>query len=1050
MLGHKAVVRLSWFYLLTLPFLLLGLVSADEAQIEELSKEVSPFILTRAPASVRSRSAIKRTRRTIPKVRNKISNVKKKKSSLRYIKPTSQAKLYFPKGTDESELEKATILEIQHLYKLFKRTGKANIHLRLASLYVEQGRLIEYRLYDKFSKEMQQYENKKRPTIPTMNLKPVEEYSKKAIRLLNLYLKRFPKDPRADEVLFHLGYSYFQINQPNKGKAQYELLEKRFPKSKYLEPVYFHLGEYYFDRYKWPQARSYYAKAIRFRDRFYSFSLYKMAWCLFNETRISAAIKTLEKIIKESRRSSNKSINNRLSFSKEALTDLVNFYSHSRLKPVDAYSYFNQWFPGEEKVFSAVEKLAFAYKDLGNPKAVREVFHLLIKLSPYNPKSYEYQYEVVDAYNSVSRSIFIQELSKWVKDYGPRSRWASRNQSNAKLIRESSQKINKYVRNYAYRVHSSYLQTKKVSSRDVAYKIYSLYLKAFPNSKSNEDVRFQFGDLLFDLVRYRASVDQYNIVINRYKKGKHHEAASLNRILALQKIIPSESEVRKMARKADGKSIPFPAVVKEFEQAVTQYIVRYGKRKKAFDMLLVMANIHLEYLHLDQAISYWQRVISKSPSKDVSTITDAVNTILDIYNRKKDYNNLEITARKFLKNRKIYKLPVAKSVRKVLGGIEFKKAEILSNKGEFKLSAELYEQYAKSNSQVKLSITALYNASINYEKVGDHIKVLEIYQSLIRSRGIVNNPKIRLKIMERLPVLYENQGQYLKAAYAYKQYASVYKKSRKTPDYWYNAGVIFDGMNLHKEAVKAYLSYYRSSKKNAKNQVYYLIAQIRERQGDIQRAIGNYSKYLNAPDSNQLNQIRSAHKLAILYKKIRKKSQALQWDRRTIAISKKYKKGASYAAKAQFNLTYQAYARFKSIKIPSDTSKQAKAVQKKLSSLVRLNNEVKKVISFNHIPEVVSSLALMGSANKHLAQTILAAPTPKGLEPDKLKKYQAAVKQNAAPFMKSSKDFFKQALGKSRESKSYIPGLKEIQKELNAGSSVNFKETVYPLALESL
>ena len=146
------------------------------------------------------------------------------------MKPPSHSRLYFEIGTDEAELEKVILLEIQQLYKLLKTSSRPDIQLRLASLYVEQSRLIENRIYDTYSREMDKYKKNQRKTLPKLNLRAVQEYSRKAIRIFRVYIQKYPKSRQLDSVLSQLAYSYFQMGQPQQGRLYYDALFVNFPK----------------------------------------------------------------------------------------------------------------------------------------------------------------------------------------------------------------------------------------------------------------------------------------------------------------------------------------------------------------------------------------------------------------------------------------------------------------------------------------------------------------------------------------------------------------------------------------------------------------------------------------------------------------------------------------------------------------------------------------------------------------------------------------------------------------------------------------------------
>ena len=62
-----------------------------------------------------------------------------------------------------------------------------------------------------------QAQTKKKGRTPKLNLKPARVYNRRAIKLYQLFLENFPKDNKADQALFFLGYNHFELDEESKG-----------------------------------------------------------------------------------------------------------------------------------------------------------------------------------------------------------------------------------------------------------------------------------------------------------------------------------------------------------------------------------------------------------------------------------------------------------------------------------------------------------------------------------------------------------------------------------------------------------------------------------------------------------------------------------------------------------------------------------------------------------------------------------------------------------------------------------------------------------------
>lgn len=1024
----KAVVK--FFVFTGVSFCLCSLVYAED--------------LAREPAA---RSRLKRGRTAVPKARQTFERIRKK-SILKYIKPPVANRVYFDEGTDEAELEKITQMEINQLYELLKTSKRPDIQLRLASLYVEQSRLIESRIYEKYTLDMEQYKAGRLKRMPSLNLSLVREYSQKAINLFQIYLQRYPKSRRSAEVYFQLGYSYFQIDKGNVGKKYYERLIREHPKSPYLEDTHFHLGQYYFDRANWKTARRHYDRASRFQSKFYSFSLYKIAWCLFNEGKSNSAMTVMVRVIREAQNVRKMKGSSGLGFSVEALTDLSSFYIYSSKKASEAYAYFDALTKNEKEVLSILRKVGFAYKDAGEIVNMRYIFNLLIEMDPRNPQAFDYKYQIVQAYSYAgNRQVFDKEFRLWIQGYGPESVWVKRNRSDRELITKSIDLMEVTLRNYAFRMHHAFLKTKEKRERRETMLGYQLYLRAFSQSKFDADIRFHYGEFLFDINKLEQASEQYNVVVQKYPKSKNHKMAAFNRVLALEKILPTEKEVQALQKRNAGKQINFPKVIKDFETAVNQYAKFYPREKNIPNMLFTVAKLHSEYRHYNTAIQYWMRIVNKYPSTKHPYFSRSIHSILDTYNLIKDFESLKKVARAFLQRPNIVALPVGKEILKILRQALFKEAQDLAKSEKYAESAKVYEQFFRKNQGSDLAVSALYNAALNYHKVKNFPKSSALYQTLVRSSRLGQYPKIQKQVMQDIADIFQKSGQYLKAANAFKTYAQKYPKGVSA--YWYNAGIIFDGLNFYKEAVNAYVNYYNQSKGAERNQIYFLIARMAERRGEKTRAIGNYNRYLQSPDNNKFSQVHASFRLARLNENLRRISEAEKWYKTTLSLQRKLQVGVSFAAQSQFWFTERMYKKFVRIRIPANPNLQAQAVQKKLKLLEQLKNAIKNVIRFNYGPEVVSSLTLMGLANNHMGQAILNSAIPRGLGREGRKQYKEGLAQTAKPFKDSAQEYFNQAIEKSKKVQGYIPSLKDVQK-LNqqfVEPSLSFSERFYSIYL---
>jgi TolA-binding protein len=971
----------------------------------------------------------------------KQSELHKTQVNLQQIKPPSRSTLYYEEGTNEGELEKITDEGIRQLYKLTRqfKTSKrrGELWLRLAELYVEKSRLIEYRLQQKYDEAISAWQKNPKQKRPALDLKPAQDFNRKSVQLYEWFIRDFPKDPKVDQALFFLGYNYFELNQPERGKDYYKRLTDQFPNSPYIEESNFALGEFYFERELWQDAYKHYqAVAAKKRARLYSFALYKSAWCQYKMGQVKQALQSLERVIRAGRvakgaQDSSAGGVSRIRLATEAQKDLVVFYAEAG-SPENARAYFDD-IAGEKQTFGLLEKLAYYYADIGNREGARFVFRDLINERPSSPKAYDYQYQIVTMYTSTdSKDTFRTELYNWIQNYSPNSAWAKANKKDQQLIARANQLIETTLRNHVLQNHQTAQNSRVASAREAAKRGYDLYFQTFKEGAKLDEMHFFYAELLFDMKEYEAAAQHYAWVADNAPNSHYFEKASLNQVLALEKDLPKEEQLKKMV----GDSLdpqPFSKAVAEFEVATSRYVKAFPKGESVPAMRYKMGALYYYHNQFDKALETFNSIIHEYPKSPYAQY--AANLTLDIYNLKKDYSGLEKAGNEMMANQDLANSQVGEQVKSVLQRASFKRAQDLEAKKDYAGAAAAYEDFAKKNRGGELQTPASFNAAINFERANDLAKAVTMYAVVLADR----NPKhesLKKSASQNMAVLLEKTGQYQKAAEAYEAYAKKNPKEKTSVAFAYNAAVIRDGMNSYSKAAAGYQAHIDQARGNDKWETLFLLAQMDERRGAITKAQGEYKQYYDARPKNSAALVEAAYKVAKIHKQKNHRSDFEDWCKKVIyqqkhLSSKENPIGISYAAECRFDQVAKIYDELRAIRIPANPAKQQAAVKQKLALLERLKDQLKSVIRYDDGPYIVNSLTLIGQAYQHMAASIYAVPIPKGLDAESLKQYKAGVDGIAKPFQDEAVKNYESAIERGFALQGYGDGLKTAQRELN-------------------
>lgn len=981
---------------------------------------------------------IKKTNQALPSLSKQAAAPVRQ--NLKTVKPPSRSSMYYEAGTNEAQLEKVTDQGIKQLYKLtqqFKNSPRrGELWLRLAELYVEKARLIEFKLQQEYDKKVKAFNDGQTKTRPVIDLKPSQEYNLKAIQLYEWFLNDFPKDPKVDQALFFLGYNYFELNKGDKGRSFYERLIKEHPQSPYIEESYFALGEYHFDRNEWDKALNYYQKISSSKhNRLGSFAQYKEAWCLYKVGKQKQALLALEKVI-EAGRASRQEKNSaggvsRIRLATEATRDLVVFYAEAGTAE-NARNYF-EGITDEKNIQPMLERLAYYYSDTGQKDSARYLFKQLIEANPNGAKAFDYQYQIVQMYTfSGTPKIFQEELYHWINTYGPESRWYAANKKNAEVGEKSQQLIETTLRNYILQQHQTAQNSKAPHSQKLAKEGYELYFKTFKNGSKMDELHFFFGELLFDKEDYEGAAAEYSWVVQHAPKSQYYEKSALNAVLSLEKMLPKPEEMKKKIADNTSEPVPMEKSVTDFIKVGEKYVDLKPKDEASVAIRYKVGSLYYYHNEFDKALSVFNTILNNYPKTQYAEYS--ANLMLDIYNLKKDYSGLEAAGQKILSIPELSKTSVANQVQNILQRTSFKKAQDLEGGKDYAKAAKSYEEFAQKNPGTELGMNATFNAAVNYERAGDIGKAVSLYTVVLTSSQN-KNEAMKNNVRKFLGALYEKTGQYKKAADSFADYAGKNPKDKEAVSFHFNAAVIYDGLNEYKRATENYNKYYELSRAADRKEVFYLLAKMDDRRGMAKQAIENYDKYISSGPNEATRIVESAFRIGELHQQRREIEPAEKSFRRTVAISKRLAgegkpAGVPYAAEAKFNLVAKNYDDLKAIRIPNNPAEQGKAVQNKLAVLNRLKEQLKEVISYDDGPMVVASLTLIGQAYQHMASSVFAAPIPKGLDEAGIKQYRAGIEQVAKPFQEEAIKNYEAAIQKGYQLGAYNKWLKSAQREL--------------------
>ncbi|MEC7986988.1 MAG: tetratricopeptide repeat protein, partial [Myxococcota bacterium] len=564
----------------------------------------------------------------------------------------------------------------------------AELTFRLAEKYFEEGRYFHFIEMEAFQAKYDECFNTKGCDTNKMSPdhKKSRSWQKKAIKSYTGILEAYPRYRRADEVLFYLGSAYLETKQADRAVKQFRRLTKEYSSSRYLTDSYVNIGEYYFDKNNALRALKAYKKATADKESSkYGFALYKLAWCYYNVQNYGEAIETMKTVVSFSQAGAQSGDKSKLTLQEEALKDMVRFFADAGDMD-EAYSYFNK-LGRQELIIKMLKTLGSTYFEDGKFLQAIKTYRRLIAEDKNSPSAPNYQKQIIKAYKQMGKKDdTLKEISRLRKEYGKDSSWARANSSNADALRQAGVYLEDALRQAANSYHQ---EARKLGSTGQAItvslqaeKAYRIYLNDFPSEKWAYDMRYAFGELLFELGEYYKkkgakddpdgkkvkkyfvdAFDEYSKVVQMNPKGKHSKTCSEAALFAAREMVIREEKeglIKKRKNSNDLEIVELSQWEDKLLIGMQNFAKAHPKSRDTIDYLYEAGQILFNKNRLDEASEMFQQVIAMKPkSKQASNAATRISAALafrgeakektqNYEQAAKDYAALASTAKAFL------------------------------------------------------------------------------------------------------------------------------------------------------------------------------------------------------------------------------------------------------------------------------------------------------------------------------------------------------------------------------------------------------------------
>lgn len=908
-------------------------------------------------------------------------------------------------------------------------------------------------------------------------------------------VQRYRDFERSDEVLFFLGNLMMEQGEQQAALKMYQRLITNHPKSNFIADAYLAFGEYYFNnsdgRPDWlKRALAAYERAAAFpENQSYGYAIYKQGWTHFNLGDYAKAKDRFKTVVLFAQlggdaavEQSGNAARGRSSLVREARADFVRAYS--RLGDVmGARNEFAPLAQDDDQRFQMMKRLADHYYADGKDREAAITYHALIQERPLSPEAPGFQGRIVDcvlrAGDKRRTVVQTRTLVKLLVDI--ESSGVIRTDADKKAMSEARDLAERTLSNLAVNWHQEGRKTRDDETFAHANEIYKDYLALFSDSPKAYDLRFFWAELLSDnLQQYERAAVEYDAVTlqdidriegrkkdsdgNPLPPGKYLANAAYNAVLSWDTVVTrlKESGQLKIERNGDAKS-EIKAPLTELLASSERYVKYVPEGSKKVEILYKIAFIYYDHNHLDEAIERFKFIAQTYPEYEFDDGERAAvlsaNLVLDAYNIKEDYENVNAWALTFYNDPKLARGAFRQELEQVIEQSAFKLVNQMEARKEWAKAAQAYLDFVEKFPKSSIAEQALNNAALDFYKAKMLDRAVEVRRHLIRNYPASKYvPDAVYDNAEALATV----GDFDAAAEFYELYVRGYERANARPaparraargrraaapapaprseQVWaeeraqhalINAGVVREGLGQHAAARRAREKYLELWPRAADaKEVFLSIGEIYEAQGAYSRALKHYEDFQREYGRTPQDLLTGESRILRLYtdhlnrpRDVRRiLGRVVEYNKQLgrTARSRLTGEALDVLARASLHENEEVWRNYSGIRMRWGRGNQMvtafrDGMQEKIRSRDLVERAYTRTVELGAPGPAICALTRIGDASEQLFNALVDAPPPPGLPEEAQFQVQAQLGEWAMPVAEKAAEAYALALSKARE-----------------------------------
>lgn len=450
---------------------------------------------------------------------------------------------------------------------------------------------------------------------PQLNHRMSMGVLKQASSALANQTKGKKKDQKA---LYYYGYSLALLGDVSTVNRLDELMTE-FPSSPLFADASLVLGEFYFEN-KDPQKafREYGVTAKAKKPIIQLYTRYKQAWINYavgvdskDQAKKKKAITDLVGVSKAAASKKGKLYKKLVDQIKTDLMALLADFGN-----LDEARRILSAIGAKDVSATLVEQMAYTRLNAGDVKGAYNLFQTSVKEDPLRPEAPVIVGNMVRLAGQMNNvQLVAANLKQLVDNYMKDKKWRSRQKEP--LLKKTEADIEALLYEFSTIIDQQGRQTNNTQFLNTANQLYTLYMKTFPKSPKNTELRYYMAQIQIQMKQFAKAARMLYVILTKNPKFPQAKEASELMVTAAQYVVDSDKTAYKVPEPGTPLSPQkIPPNRKLYAECLELFLKFQPKNPLAPTMEFTAASVYYDYGHFDKAIKSYYSFVRRYPTNE--------------------------------------------------------------------------------------------------------------------------------------------------------------------------------------------------------------------------------------------------------------------------------------------------------------------------------------------------------------------------------------------------------------------------------------------------